>query len=355
MQQKPVPYRQTLGNALRNAEHLRVMMQPRNRVLLANFWQFANEYWGMVQGYVDRGATPVRQANFYVYQLYHEHFGDTLIEADVQCGTWDFPGAAGVAPAHGKPSTFRLHEANLLPRDYTWTARPPEAGATQTVEGKIVRVEFSGNDVNYYAAALVLPAAPGMGYRLTGYAKTEGLNDARGVGFQVGDARGWTATKSAALEGDVRGTADWTEVVVDYVTLLDATRIDILARRVSGSGPVSGKAWFRLESLQAFEPENAGAVADLGVNATKRKDGTLTAMIVNRNLERAVPVSITVTALPARAGAARAWLLSGPSPTATNLTAPNTITVREAPVVVRDGAYALEMPPCSLAAVEIAP
>lgn len=103
VQNKPVPYRQSLGNALRNAEHLRVMMQPRNRIALANFWQFANEYWGMVRGYVHKGERPVKQANFYVYQLYNEHFGDTLIASGVSCSQWEFPGGAGIPARSAVP------------------------------------------------------------------------------------------------------------------------------------------------------------------------------------------------------------------------------------------------------------
>jgi len=54
-----------------------------------------------------------------------------------------------------------------------------------------------------------------------------------------------------------------------------------------------------------------------------------------------------------RAGTAKAWLLSGPSPVATNLAAPAAIAIRDETVTLRDDAYAFEMPPCSVAAVEV--
>ena len=47
--------------------------------------------------------------------------------------------------------------------------------------------------------------------------------------------------------------------------------------------------------------------------------------------------------------------MTGPSPTANNLTDPAAISIREAQVEVRDGAYLLTMPACSMAAIEIAP
>lgn len=353
VQEKPAPYRQCLANALRNAEHLRVMMEPRNRILMANFWQFANEYWGMVKGDATKGEALVPQPNFFPYQLYHEHFGDTLVQADVRCATWDFPGALGVPKRAGQPSAYRLWEDNLLPADYAWSLQAAETGSKQQADGQVMAVEFAGTDVNYYAAKVMVPAEPSMGYRVTGEVKTENLQDAQGAGFQVGDARGWTATKSCALNGGVRGTTDWTPVVVEYTTLPDTAAIEIIARRVSGRGPVSGKAWYRLKSVQKFQPANAGAVPDLGVNCATRRDGTVTVMIVNKNLDEAVPVQLSVAGRQPVAGKARAWLLSGPSPTANNLQDPHAVGLTPLPVAVQGGKLRLQLPACSLAAVEI--
>ncbi|MEI6502282.1 MAG: alpha-L-arabinofuranosidase C-terminal domain-containing protein, partial [Armatimonadota bacterium] len=354
VQEQPAPLRQCLVNALRNAEHLRVMLRPENKILMANLWQFSNEYWGMVKGHVDKGEPLVRQANFFPYQLYHEHFGDTLLAADVKCGSWDFAG--GPLPARrGQPSEFKLFEANLLPKDFAWDPRSPETGAVQKIDGQTVGVEFSGNDVNYYSAKLDLPAEPNTGYRVTGLVKTEGIADARGLGFQVGDARGWTVTQSCALDGSVTGTSDWTPVTVEYLTLPDTTGIEIIARRLGGTGNISGKGWYKLQRVQKFTPKNAGAVPDLGVNTAKRADGTVTLMIVNKNLDEQIPVRIQVAGKPVRAGAAKAWLLTGPSPEANNLKDPTNIKLTEEPVGVQDGAYVLTLPKCSMAAVEVAP
>ncbi|HID76870.1 MAG TPA: hypothetical protein EYP56_12850 [Planctomycetaceae bacterium] len=120
-----------------------------------------------------------------------------------------------------------------------------------------------------------------------------------GAGFQVGDARGWPATRSAALGGDVRGDSDWPRVVIDYITLPDTKEIQIMARRQApddeGDEPVSGRAHYRLLKVQEFQPDNGGAVPDLSVNAAKRPDGTATLMIVNTNLDRHVPARILIS------------------------------------------------------------
>jgi hypothetical protein len=269
---------------------------------------------------------------------------------DVQCDTWDFDGGL-LPPRRGKPSEYKLFEDNLLPANYTWENRDPEKGATQTVEGPVVTAKFSGNDVNFYAPRLELPAEASTGYRIVGEVKTDALTGPNGAGFQVGDARGWTVTQSCATTANVLGTNDWTEVVVEYTTLPDTKGIEILARRLGGKGNVSGTAQYRLKSVQRFIPNNSGAVPDLGVNCATRADGTVTAMVVNKNMDATVPVTLKVDGKTVTA--ARAWLLGGPEPWGNNLTDFNAITLKEVQPELRNGAAWLQLPGCSMAAFEL--
>jgi alpha-L-arabinofuranosidase len=331
------------------------MMKPENHILMANFWQFANEYWGMVQGNGPQGRRPVKQANFFPYQLYHEHFGDTLIKADVQCAQWDFAGAADVSARTGQPRQYKFFEKNLLPNNYKWTISRSDSAVKQTIEGKIAVAEFQGEDVNFFYPYLKIPAEPLTGYRVTGYIKTDNLIDNAGVSFEVEDARGWLATRSSAMGDRVKGTSEWTKVQVDYVTPSGADGIVIIARRLSGNGPVTGKAYFRMESVQKFQPANTGAVPDLGVNSAKRADGTVTVMIVNKNTEEPVPVYLKIGGANPRTNAAEGWLLSGPSCFANNLKDPNSVSVSKVEVGINNESYYLKMPPCSMAALEIKP
>ncbi|MGD9497104.1 MAG: alpha-L-arabinofuranosidase C-terminal domain-containing protein [Armatimonadota bacterium] len=360
-QRESPPFRQSLANALRNAEFLRVAMQPARRVIMANFWQFANEYWGMVQGYVHRQQPQVKQANFYTYQLYAGHFGDTLVAVDVQCGRWEFLGGAGVAARLGEPTQFELREENLLPEGWQWRLSESPV-VMQEVEGQTLTAQFSGPDTNYYHATVTIPAKPLTGYRVTGEIRTEGLATARGVGFQVGDARGWTPTRSASNAGNVLGDSDWTPVVVEYVTLADTQAIAITCRRIGQDGgdtPISGSASFRLVSVQEFTPWSAGAVPDLSVNAGKRADGSVTLIIVNTNLDEDIATTIVVEGVTG--DAAHAWSLVGPEPWAHNTT-PEALAggdppvyVVSTPIAAADGGWALTVPKCSLTAVEIGP
>jgi alpha-N-arabinofuranosidase len=94
VQNRPAPYRHSLGNALHTAEMLRVLTQSGDRVLMAHFWQFANEYWGAVRGPVrpyEPGAW-VRRPQFYPFQLYADHFQPILLHTEVDCPRYETAG-----------------------------------------------------------------------------------------------------------------------------------------------------------------------------------------------------------------------------------------------------------------------
>jgi hypothetical protein len=278
-----------------------------------------------------------------------------LIRADVKSGTGDFIGIVGVRERKGEPRQFKLWANDLLPNDFKWESALLLGSISQKTEGKVAAVEFSGDDVNYHHARLKLPVEPSTGYRVVGSIKTENLVEKEGVTFEIQDGRGWNVTHSGAMGNKVKGTSEWTRVQVDYVTLPDAKHIFALARRVSGGGPIRGKAWFRLESVQKFMPANTGAVPDLGVNSAKRPDGTVTVMVVNKNTEEPVPVHIKIAGAEPRKNAAEAWLLAGPSCFSNNLKDPNTVGIEQVAVGIAHDGYYLQMPPCSMAAFEIKP
>ncbi|MCK9410427.1 MAG: hypothetical protein M0R68_14965, partial [Bacteroidetes bacterium] len=80
LQDAPVPYRFTLGNALLNAEMIKVFMNPRNNIFMANSWQFSNEYWGAVKGFRHKNNSLIKRPLYYVFQLYYNHFGNQLLQ-----------------------------------------------------------------------------------------------------------------------------------------------------------------------------------------------------------------------------------------------------------------------------------
>ncbi len=93
---KPIVFRYSLGAALLNAELLRIFLDPQNQVFMANYWQFCNSFWGMVystndykQQSYDQRIGYVKRPDQFIYELYTQHFGDTLISSKIQGPSYD--------------------------------------------------------------------------------------------------------------------------------------------------------------------------------------------------------------------------------------------------------------------------
>lgn len=351
-QERPVPYRHCLGNALINAEMLSVFLRPRNHVLMANFWHFSNDYWGQVKGYVHTGESPVKRPQYSPFELYHNHFGTDLLEARVECDTYETGGGWGVAPASGRGRRFQLVGTPIDLKE-TWKIVDCR-GVVQRIEGSDLVAEFSSDagDVNYCHGYKSMPAEPETSYRLTAWIKTEGLTSGKGACFQITDARGIVATRSCSLTHDVKGSTAWTKVVADYTTLADTNELCVTARRISGAGPVSGRALFRAPQLQKFIPAQYGAVPVLSATASRSSDGgKIFLMIVNKNLDTPVQAVVSLTRFsPQRA---RAWLLTGPAVDATNERDPVCVSVRELDLGAVRNNFSVEFPRHSLTAIEV--
>jgi len=350
-QEKPVPVRHCLSTALVNAEMVRIFMQPQNHIIMANFWQFANEYWGAVKGFAVRGEPLVKRPQYFPFELYHNHFGEQLLDARVKCERYETDGGGSVSPRRGEGNVFQLVGEPVALKG-PWQVMECK-GVRQRVENGTLIVEFGGQDVNYYHANLSMRADPGTSYRLAGWIKTDALkSDLGGVTFQIGDARGYEATKSVNLGSNVNGTTDWTKVEVDYVTLSDTKAITVTARHVSGHGPIAGHASFRDLSLQKFIPRRFPAVPYLSVNASANRDRTkLFLMVVNKKLDAPIRAAVHLTDFTPRH--ARAWALTGPSFDATNEKDPNTVTAKERDLGAVEDGFIIEFAPHSLTALEV--
>lgn len=358
LQSRPVPYRFTLAAALGHAELLSVLAGPRRRVALAVNRCLLNGDWGMLQGDPYRRNPLRRQGLALVYELYAQHFGDQFLETSTAGDAWEFAGAAGVLPRSGEPRPEPVELDELLPASATWNVEPLPS-LTQRVSGAVLTVEFPGRDLDYREATIALPAAPGTWYRVRGMIRTENLTGVSGARFEVSDGRRGGAAPPPVLSHDVVGSSDWTEVDVDYQAPEGAERLVIAARRVGRKGGhdlVSGRAHFRVYSVRPFLPPNYGAVPDVGVQAARRRDGTVTVLLVNRNLAREQRVDLVVSGVSLRdTSQARVWLLRGPWPWATNNGRGELLRLWLPPAERTPTGWTVVLPAPSMAAVEIRP
>jgi alpha-N-arabinofuranosidase len=182
--------------------------------------------------------------------------------------------------------------------------------------------------------------------------KTRGLTSGNGATFQVGDARGWMATKSCAIPTGITGTHDWTQVQADYRTLPDTTSMEILCRRLAGAGPIGGKAWYRDVRIQRITPGTFPAVPYLTADASRSADGrTVYLIVINKHQDQAIAASIALKGfIPRGAGM---WSTIGPSIDATNEVNPDNVVLHALGLgPVRPG-FVVAFPPHSLSAVKL--
>ena len=109
-QNKPLPYRFSFAAALFCGDYIRVMLKPENNVKCANYWLFINEYWGMLRSTASQSELIAGKPSawkkmpaFYVFQLWNQHFGKTLVSSTADVPLVSFEGGTDI-PAIKYPS-----------------------------------------------------------------------------------------------------------------------------------------------------------------------------------------------------------------------------------------------------------
>jgi len=338
VQERPVPYRFTLGAAVEMADFVRVLLDPRHAVAHAQYWHLSNEYWGMVKGY----SPPYTLRPAYLaFRLYNEHLGERLVPVSVQGDSYEEPGGLAVAPARARGSGESLGMAKTLNE---WTIDAVAgAAARQEADGRLM-VEISGDgSVNYHQSGITVAAAPLQAYRVTAEMRAEGLTG-HGAQIEVGDERGWSRTKSTALSEEVMSSA-WTPVQVDYRTLPDAKALRISARRLGGT-PSTGRFWVRNVAVQPLNRFTLPAIPYVAAIATRSAD-RVAIFVVNRRLDGPSPIRVDVAGRTPKA-----WTLTGPSVDATNETSASDVRISDLSVDALGGQIRAILPPHSFTVIE---
>lgn len=348
-QELPVPYRQTLVNALHNADFVRVFLKPESNIAFANFWNIANGYWGMSTGLVGKEQKLVKQANYYVYELYNHYLGNELIKMDVDSPRFQFMGGIGISPRMGMPTARKsLGEQRL---DQSWGRRYFKDGS-QGQSGNTITVDFDqGVDANYYHAYKEIEVEPDTLYKLSVKVRTIGLKGGK-VGIAVEDVRGWDKTFSQPTNAYLTGTTPWSWVTVEYRTLGDARKLRLLARRNKGDGPVSGRAEFGEIKMEKIKQAFGAVESVVGTASTSAKGDEVYLVLINKNLYE--PVETTIQ-LAGNYHAVNAESLSGTSPFATNLVSGMADQVKVSPVSVeqkKPGVFTVKLPASSLSGIK---
>lgn len=355
-QDKPVPYRHCLGNALINAELIRVFIDPANNVHMAHHWNFINEYWGMVANGFDGNyrilSNPYyKRPNYYVFEMYARHLGDELISAEVVSSGYDISRYSFNNAAIKDLPLGRIKSGNLL--NGNWDISIAK-GVQVSQNGDLLAVDFGGHQQwNYYHTSKTAEAEPDTFYRLSGYIRAENLVADNGVCLEAQDARGWTKTHSEASTKKVKGSTDWQYVETIYKTLADAKAVRVIARRIGGTGPLKGTATFKDVKLEKFVLSMPDKIPYLSVNASKSADGKkVYLMVINKNMDEPMTATIDLKGFtPAAKG--NAWVLNGPSVDATNEKQHDNVKVTPHEFEIKGTPFEFTFEPHSLMAIEI--
>lgn len=357
VQEKPVPYRHSLGTALINAELLKVFMNPKNNILMANHWNFCNEYWGMIANGFDGTYKTLynsyyKRPNYYVFEMYNKHFGDILVATYVKCETYD----VRKYKLCQQRATCFIRGGDIVGENLiagAWGISAFE-GVKSIDNEKCLELDFvEPRKFNYYHSTKITKVKPGTYYRLSGYIKTIDLNDPIGVCLEVQDSRGWSTTRSAASTDKISGTNDWIYVEAFYKTLDDASSVKVVARRVGDSGPLKGKVYFKEVKFEEYLPYFDTKIPYLSVNASKNAGGKkLYLMVINKNMSASISTEINLKDfVPNSKG--EAWILNGPSVDATNEVNHDNVKVTHTEFEIKGNPFEFTFEPHSLTAIEI--
>lgn len=124
-----------------------------------------------------------------------------------------------------------------------WNIKPI-AGVTVSQDVDSVNIEFiDAGDVNYHHTRIrSIDINPSHNYRLTGKLKTEDLTSMNGVSLEVQDERGWADTHWARSTEKLLGTTNWVTTSIEFTPPEDAEQLQIILRRQSSGGSITGNA-----------------------------------------------------------------------------------------------------------------
>lgn len=342
------------GPALFSADYQRALLKPGSNVLMANYWHLLNGYWGALQGpRLPQDKAPwKRYPAFFLFRLWGQHFGDSLVAAEVRSPRQKFAGLPSYAP----PADADAYRPESIDSRELFAEQGPapitdENVTLQVLPGHVWRV-----DARPFAGEKHLPLgrvrAPGKSYVLRFEARSGGDWKSARLGLGMIDERGWAATRSGIAVEGAEAAREWTKFEGRFRTLEGSPGADLMWRLRAGVEPAGGFLEVRNVQVFALTTERFAAHPIVTGTASKSRDNKKLFVVLFNKGES--PIATTVQLKNFRARAARRWVVSGPSLAADNRKAEE---VRETESGVAtplaNGAVRWSLPPLSMTALEI--
>ncbi|HEY3330413.1 MAG TPA: hypothetical protein VGK19_10360 [Capsulimonadaceae bacterium] len=360
VQELPHPFRFGYAEGLFSADYIRIMLQPSANMLMANYWQLWNGYWGMVNRNGTVGEYKTRPA-YHLYRLWGQHFGDALLPTITESPRLEFPGFSAVRPAHGPVTATPTREPSFtsLPIVLKTGAVSAMASIVGSTPSTVTLRVTNSHGMQYpLIGKVVRPASiPSGSIFVKMSCEARFAPDAGSqygdIGLGLCDGRGWEATHSAVALDGLGNARTWQPFSTTFVTLPDVTSIDVVARLETGDNEVSGQVEIRNLCIEAKKGQDVPAYAALTSTASLSRDGKTCYLIVfNKSSE------VTMTAPIALKGfvptSANRWTVNGPSLTAGAWSDPPVREVETGvPVPIDRGKLTVTFPAHSMTALEL--
>ncbi len=304
------PYRFSFANALECADLVRVFLRPESNVLFANYYDFANGYFGMIQSKESApdGQPINNEPAYFTYAMWGEHFGTRLAGVTVDGPRADFAGAGSEEPDQGSTvepkrllQTFDLDKASstvgsLWPRLLNTQIQRNSSGNLS------IRMQGLGRSIFPTLAHLERPAgtegAP-VQFNVSFDAQftPDPGSDVCPLGIGLIDSRGWDATHSGIGLDDI-GTA-WKHLEGTYNLDAQTTAADLSARLMANSKNVSGTLQIKNLQVTAYNMGHDSAYPLLTAAASTSADGQHAFLIVfNKSASDAISADVRLPGFP---------------------------------------------------------
>lgn len=378
------PYRHSLGAALVNADLLRIFLKPENKVLMANYWHLANSHWGMIRAEENfmkhdysKPVNYIKRPSYYVFELYNKHFGDIMLDVDVESGFYDMSeykkymkallrekrneaGLEGIiykaidkyVPFIAAPDQKENNNmVDIAFIDEKWRINQ-YTGVEIEEENGMLKLELTDIEKNSTIKAVRrLNVLPDSYYRLTGFIRSE-MGEENKVFLEIAGDDKRSVAKSVFRQDKSVENGSWKYVEILYKTGPAAESADVIIGVRGSKEILSGKIFAKdVKVTRNVLPDTI--VPYLSVNASRNKKGNkIYLMVINKNLNDAIPALIYLKNF-SYSNTADAWILNGPSIDATNEGITDNVKVVHKRFDIANDSFEFTFEPHSLTAIEV--
>ncbi len=335
--------------ALMNADFQGLMFQPEKNIVLANYWQLVNGYWGMIQTRPDQQL----HAAYLMYKLWGQHTGSTLLTTQVFGPTQPYEGYYGFRPMRGhqlvEPRSVHLTQITPMVQ--------PKAVAnayriTPTSDGPL-EIQLQDLKQNLYPiiAQVSMHDDYPVDYKLSFEACFEGQQTgAVKLGMGLADDRGWQRSKLAVEANGAQSHQDWQPYTCMLKSLPQTRGVQVVLRLEAAKGSVTGKLRVRKIQLEQLTQQTLPAAPVLTATASLSADRRMLHVILfNKSLDQTLSVPLDL-AQPVMQSA-RYWQVTGKAP---DDTGPARLSVQDQPLAIEHSRrLTVELPVASMTAIDL--